>query len=330
MEQNPIINSTMKKLIDQMENGKKSTQILRNILNQWPRLKVEAHDHHDDGVDYFKALDHHCMVALTSCVTSLSLMRSFELNSEISSGKRKINHDLDDDDHAHDDDQIKHEDLYEEVTNLPTITKNKRGCYRRRKSGDGRVEEVTHLRDDGYAWRKYGQKVILNTNHPRNYYRCTHKFDKKCPATKQVQQISENPVKFKIIYHGDHICNYNNNNNVNQPTIIIDDDSSEQHSSSAIVLNFNRNNQINPLLFPTTATTIISAVKTEYNSPPPSSDQSSSSTTIVSEQSDLISTAETATQYEVEDDYYKCMWTDLDVLHDVFLYESQDFGIHFA
>ncbi|KAK9723723.1 hypothetical protein RND81_05G020600 [Saponaria officinalis] len=169
MEQNPIINSTMKKLIDQMENGKKSTQILRNILNQWPRLKVEAHDHHDDGVDYFKALDHHCMVALTSCVTSLSLMRSFELNSEISSGKRKINHDLDDDDHAHDDDQIKHEDLYEEVTNLPTITKNKRGCYRRRKSGDGRVEEVTHLRDDGYAWRKYGQKVILNTNHPRYF-----------------------------------------------------------------------------------------------------------------------------------------------------------------
>ncbi|KAL9227867.1 hypothetical protein vseg_003509 [Gypsophila vaccaria] len=253
-------------------------------------------------------------------------------------------HDLDN--HDHDDfaggGEIKHECVQEEVTNLSTIsTKDRRGCYKRRKRGDGRVEEVIQLRDDGYAWRKYGQKVILNTNHPRNYYRCTHKFDKKCPATKQVQQISENPTKYKIIYHGYHICNYNNNNHLTQSTIVINDDSSEGHSS-AIVLNFDQKYQINPMLFPTSATSATTAVvKQEYNSPQSyqsaSHDQTavtepSSSMTLVSEQSDLVSTAEnccsTSTKfYEVEEHYYSCMWSDLEVLDDVFTYESQDFGI---
>ncbi|KAK1282454.1 putative WRKY transcription factor 13 [Acorus calamus] len=27
--------------------------------------------------------------------------------------------------------------------------------------------------DDGYKWRKYGQKVVKNTQHPRSYYKCT-------------------------------------------------------------------------------------------------------------------------------------------------------------
>lgn len=40
----------------------------------------------------------------------------------------------------------------------------------------------------------------------RNYYRCTHKHDQKCEATKQVQQISKNPTKYNIIYNGEHTC----------------------------------------------------------------------------------------------------------------------------
>ncbi|CAO2839140.1 unnamed protein product [Amaranthus hypochondriacus] len=82
-------------------------------------------------------------------------------------------------------------------------------CYKRRKSGESWTRETTDLVDDGHAWRKYGQKQIINTKYPRSYYRCTHKEDEKCEARKQVQQISENPRKYRMIYHGLHTCKNN-------------------------------------------------------------------------------------------------------------------------
>ena len=42
--------------------------------------------------------------------------------------------------------------------------------------------------EDGFIWRKYGQKEIHNNKHPRLYFRCTYKHDIGCPATRQVQQ----------------------------------------------------------------------------------------------------------------------------------------------
>jgi hypothetical protein len=52
---------------------------------------------------------------------------------------------------------------------------------------------TSNLIDDGHAWRKYGQKDILNAKYPRNYYRCTHRQDQGCWATKQVQKTDEDP-----------------------------------------------------------------------------------------------------------------------------------------
>ncbi|KAG1346463.1 putative WRKY transcription factor 41 [Cocos nucifera] len=60
--------------------------------------------------------------------------------------------------------------------------------------------------DDGYSWRKYGQKDILGAKHPRGYYRCTHRNTQGCPATKQVQRSDENPLVFDVTYHGTHTC----------------------------------------------------------------------------------------------------------------------------
>ncbi|ERN04180.1 hypothetical protein AMTRI_Chr08g168220 [Amborella trichopoda] len=60
--------------------------------------------------------------------------------------------------------------------------------------------------DDGYAWRKYGQKDILNANHPRSYFRCTHKNDQGCAALKQVQRMDSNQSFFEVTYIGYHTC----------------------------------------------------------------------------------------------------------------------------
>ncbi|KAE9603986.1 putative transcription factor WRKY family [Lupinus albus] len=60
--------------------------------------------------------------------------------------------------------------------------------------------------DDGYNWRKYGQKGILGAVYPRGYYRCTHRNVHGCLATKQVQRSDEDPNVFEITYKGKHTC----------------------------------------------------------------------------------------------------------------------------
>ncbi|XP_057450066.1 probable WRKY transcription factor 41 [Lotus japonicus] len=65
--------------------------------------------------------------------------------------------------------------------------------------------------EDGYNWRKYGQKDILGSKHPRSYYRCTFRKSKGCWATKQVQRSDEDPTILDISYHGKHTCSQGNN-----------------------------------------------------------------------------------------------------------------------
>ncbi|CAL9008833.1 unnamed protein product [Prunus brigantina] len=60
--------------------------------------------------------------------------------------------------------------------------------------------------DDGFSWRKYGQKDILGAKYPRGYYRCTHRNAQCCLATKQVQRSDEDPTVFEITYRGRHTC----------------------------------------------------------------------------------------------------------------------------
>ncbi|XP_071691093.1 probable WRKY transcription factor 53 [Rutidosis leptorrhynchoides] len=59
---------------------------------------------------------------------------------------------------------------------------------------------------DGYSWRKYGQKEILGANHPRAYYRCTHRHVQGCLATKQVQRSDEDSSVYEVTYKGRHTC----------------------------------------------------------------------------------------------------------------------------
>ncbi|KAL6620024.1 hypothetical protein ACP70R_035163 [Stipagrostis hirtigluma subsp. patula] len=60
--------------------------------------------------------------------------------------------------------------------------------------------------DDGYTWRKYGQKDILGSRYPRSYYRCTHKNYYGCEAKKKVQRLDDDPFVYKVTYCGNHTC----------------------------------------------------------------------------------------------------------------------------
>ncbi|RRT49722.1 hypothetical protein B296_00045191 [Ensete ventricosum] len=60
--------------------------------------------------------------------------------------------------------------------------------------------------DDGYKWRKYGQKSIKNSPNPRSYYRCSNP---RCGAKKQVERSMEDPETLIVTYEGLHLhCTY--------------------------------------------------------------------------------------------------------------------------
>ncbi|KAL0452642.1 UNVERIFIED_CONTAM: WRKY DNA-binding transcription factor 70 [Sesamum latifolium] len=82
--------------------------------------------------------------------------------------------------------------------------KSRRGCYKRRRSCESWTK-ICSVVEDGYAWRKYGQKDILDSQYPRCYFRCTHKYE-GCKATKQVQRIKEEPILYQITYFNHHTC----------------------------------------------------------------------------------------------------------------------------
>lgn len=54
--------------------------------------------------------------------------------------------------------------------------------------------------DDGYNWRKYGQKQVKSTDRARSYYRCTNA---NCFAKKKVERCPDGRVT-EVIYRGQH------------------------------------------------------------------------------------------------------------------------------
>lgn len=111
--------------------------------------------------------------------------------------------------------KLKRNDPTDTSENERASSKERRGISRKRKS----LPKWTRIMpanssepgndippEDGYTWRKYGQKDILGAQHPRSYYRCTHKHDLGCQATKKVQRPDDNPSVFEVTYSGVHSC----------------------------------------------------------------------------------------------------------------------------
>ncbi|XP_065864587.1 probable WRKY transcription factor 43 [Euphorbia lathyris] len=63
------------------------------------------------------------------------------------------------------------------------------------------TRSAADILDDGFRWRKYGQKSVKNSTFPRSYYRCTHHT---CNVKKQVQRLSKDTSIVVTTYEGVH------------------------------------------------------------------------------------------------------------------------------
>lgn len=82
-------------------------------------------------------------------------------------------------------------------------------CSKRRKLRLKRVVRVpaismklSDIPPDDYSWRKYGQKPIKGSPHPRAYYKCSSV--RGCPARKHVERALDEPTMLIVTYEGEH------------------------------------------------------------------------------------------------------------------------------
>lgn len=59
----------------------------------------------------------------------------------------------------------------------------------------------TDILEDGYRWRKYGQKAVKRSTYPRSYYRCTQN---NCTVKKRVERCLDDPSIVVTTYQGIH------------------------------------------------------------------------------------------------------------------------------
>lgn len=75
-----------------------------------------------------------------------------------------------------------------------------------RPAPEGELKEASHATgvvrtsEDGYNWRKYGQKQVKGSEYPRSYYKCTQP---NCQVKKKVERSHDGQIT-EIIYKGNH------------------------------------------------------------------------------------------------------------------------------
>ncbi|KAB2626499.1 WRKY transcription factor 7 [Pyrus ussuriensis x Pyrus communis] len=62
--------------------------------------------------------------------------------------------------------------------------------------------KLADIPPDDYSWRKYGQKPIKGSPHPRGYYKCSSV--RGCPARKHVERALDDAAMLVVTYEGEH------------------------------------------------------------------------------------------------------------------------------
>ncbi|XP_042449235.1 probable WRKY transcription factor 26 [Zingiber officinale] len=68
------------------------------------------------------------------------------------------------------------------------------------EQGNSQAPREKRSDDDGFNWRKYGQKQVRGSENPRSYYKCTHP---SCPMKKKVERAVDGQIT-EIVYKGSH------------------------------------------------------------------------------------------------------------------------------
>lgn len=112
---------------------------------------------------------------------------------------------------GHKDEHVKEEDEEEEDDDVDDNEKKKTKKQLKAKKTSQKKQreprfafmtksEVDHL-EDGYRWRKYGQKAVKNSPFPRSYYKCTNA---SCNVKKRVERSFNDPSIVVTTYEGQH------------------------------------------------------------------------------------------------------------------------------